>query len=293
MNRMYLSNTEKAETRRIIREKTGYLIKSTSILNQVFRRSSFAAETGQNSNEIFEFIGDQVLSFFVVKIISKRCGSFGVTDDYTFRIRENRFTLIKQSLVNNEALATIIEEWDIARYMFFGKSDINNGVTEEQKGKADLFEAILGAIAVESNWDSDVLETAVLKALNIDETVKTMIEEDAKTRIFDINNAVTVLKEMAEKGECTMPVYKLTGPDDIDYDNDGNPKWLCTCKTINEKTELTKLVEANSKKAAKKAASYLILCELFGVQNEHGPNGSTVWKYKEKEGKLLPDCDIW
>ena len=69
IRRMYLNGKEKLETRRIIQGKTGYIIKSTSILNQIFRRSSFAAETGQNSNEIFEFIGDQVLSFYVVKIV--------------------------------------------------------------------------------------------------------------------------------------------------------------------------------------------------------------------------------
>ena len=99
IRRMYLDGTEKLEARRIIKEKTGYVIRSTSILNQVFRRSSFAAETGQNSNEIFEFQGDQVLSFYVTRIISKRCGSLSLTDDYTFRIRENRFTQIIQTLV--------------------------------------------------------------------------------------------------------------------------------------------------------------------------------------------------
>ena len=63
IRRMYLNGKEKLEARRIIQEKTGYIFKSTSILNQIFRRSSFSSETGQNSNEIFEFIGDQVLSY--------------------------------------------------------------------------------------------------------------------------------------------------------------------------------------------------------------------------------------
>ena len=105
IRRMYLKGNEKLEVRRIIKEKTGYTFKSTNVLNQVFRRSSLAAETGENSNEIFEFIGDQVLSYYIVKIVSKRCGSLSLTDDYTFRIRENRFTQIKQALVNNETLA--------------------------------------------------------------------------------------------------------------------------------------------------------------------------------------------
>ena len=88
--RMYLSSNEKIEIRRIMRSEAGYTIKGSIVLNQVFRRSSLAAETGERSNEIFEFIGDEVLSFYVTKIVSMRCGAISITDDYTFRIRENK-----------------------------------------------------------------------------------------------------------------------------------------------------------------------------------------------------------
>jgi ribonuclease-3 len=136
IRRMYLKGNEKLEVRRIIKEKTGYTFKSTNVLNQVFRRSSLAAETGENSNEIFEFIGDQVLSYYIVKIVSKRCGSLSLTDDYTFRIRENRFTQIKQALVNNETLAKIIDEWDISKYLLLGRSDIKNAVANDKNIKS-------------------------------------------------------------------------------------------------------------------------------------------------------------
>ncbi len=288
IKRMYLNELEKSESRRIIKENTGYTIKSSIILNQVFRRSSFAAETGQNSNEIFEFIGDQVLSFYVVKIISKRCGSLSLTDDYTFRIREKRFTQIKQALVNNETLAKIIDEWDIAKYLLLGSSDIKNEVDKVLKVKADLFEAIIGAIAIECEWDSEILEKAISKALDIDKKITTMIESDIMVRCFDIDNAVTTLKEMAENGQCTMPKYEFVGPNYIGYDSDGNPRWGCTSHIINDKTAITRQVLSASKKDAKKATAYLMLCEHLGVQNKYGPNDCFVsWIYKN--GKLLPD----
>lgn len=286
--RMYLNGKEKSEVRRIIQEKTGYVIESNAILNQIFRRSSFASETGENSNEIFEFIGDQVLGFYVVKIVSKRCGSLGLTDDYTFRIRENKFTLIKQALVNNETLAEIIDVWDISKYLLLGRSDIKNEVVKETKIRADLLEAVIGAIAVESNWNSEILETAVAKVLNIDEAIKKMVESDAKASCIDIENAINSLKEMAEHGRCTMPIYEFAGPDDIGYDSDGNPKWACSCKIINDRIGITKLVYASSKKEAKKAAAYLVLCEHLGMQNKYGSNDWFIfWNYKN--GKLMPD----
>ncbi len=286
--RMSLNGKEKTEVRSIIHEKTGYIIKSPSVLNQIFRRSSLAAETGQNSNEIFEFIGDQVLSYYVVKAVSKRCGALSLTDAYTFRINENRFTQIKRAFVNNNTLAEIIDEWDIAKYLLLGQSDIRNEVAKETKVKADLFEAVIGAIAVASDWNSEILETAVSKALNIEGKLKAMLDSAARVWRFNIDNAITTLKELAEKGKCTMPQYKFFGPDSLGYDVDGNPKWSCTCTIINAKIGLIKQVDAASKKDAKKAAAYLLLCEHFGAQNQYGPNDwSPYWEYKN--GKLFPN----
>ncbi len=288
INRTHLNTEEKIEARRIIKERTGYEVKSTSILNQIFRRSSMAAEFGGSSNEIFEFIGDQVLSYYVVKVVSNKCGSLSLTGGYTFRICENSFTRIKQLLVNNETLAKIIDDWDLAKYLLVSKSDIKNEVIKEQKVKADLLESIIGAIAVESEWDGEILETAVSMALNINENIERLIESDIKVRYFNIDNAVTTLKEIAESGRCTMPHYEFTGPEAVGYDDEGNPKWYCRCTVINETTGLRNLVVASSKKDAKKAAAYLILCELLDMQNQYGPNDRcNVWTYKN--GKLIPD----
>lgn len=285
--RMYLSSNEKMEIRRIIRSEAGCTIKGSIVLNQVFRRSSLAAETGERSNEIFEFIGDEVLSFYVTKIVSMRCGAISIMDDYTFRIRENKFTQIKQELVSNDSLAKIIDRWDIAKYLLLGKSDIKNEVQKGTKVKADLLEAIIGAIAVETNWDNEILETAVSKILKIDERIQEIIESESKIMDVDIDNAVTVLKELAERGQCTMPKYDFAGPDTIGYDKDGNPRWHCDCTIINDITGLSKGVYASSKKDAKKAAAYLILCEHLQMQNKYGKNGFyLLWIYKD--GKLFP-----
>ena len=288
MKRTHLSNAEKNEARKIIEERTGHCIKSTCILNQIFRRSSLAAEIGQSSNEIFEFIGDDALSHYVVKAVAKRCGGINLAlGDYTFKIRESNFTQIKQELVNNRSLAKIIDEWDIAKYLLVSESDIKNNVINEEKAKADLFESIIGAIAVESEWDPTILETAISRALDIDAKITEMIENDGKSIFFDMDTAITVLKETAEKGKCTMPVYSIAGPDALGYDKNGNPIWICTCSIIGN-TGITKLVIASSKKGAKKAAAYLVLCDYFDAQNKYGPNDwFGTWQYKD--GRLIPD----
>ena len=283
MRKEQLSSPDRFAANTIIAEKTGYAIRSRHILNQIFRRSSLAAEIGKGSNEIFEFIGDQVFSFYVVKLVSARCGALG-PNGYAFRIRENHFTQIKQALLNNESFAKIIDQWDIAKYLLVNKSDIRNNVANETKVKADLLEAVIGAIAIESNWDPEILETAVSKVLNLDEAIRTMIEQDPKTKIFDLDTAVSTLKELAERGPCPVPKYK----DYLIYDPNGNPIWTCSCTMLSDDVYANYIVHATSKKAAKRAAAYLVLCEYFGVQNKYGPNKPFCLDWTYKDGSLLP-----
>ena len=236
---------------------------------------------------MFEFLGDQVLGYYVVKIISERCVSMNIESDYSFRIRENHFTSLKQELLSNEALAKIIDEWGIAKYLIVGRSDERNQVNQQTKVKADLFEAIIGAIAVESKWDSTVLETAVRKSLNLDNRLQNIIQNDYNSITINIDNAVTVLKELAEKEQCSMPKYELDDKNLI-YDKDGNPIWHCSSYIINEETSIFRGVYASSKKDAKKAVAYLMLCEHFQIQNQYGVNDFyPIWVYKD--GKLMPE----
>lgn len=278
---------ELRELKNTIYEKTGFYIRSNCLLMQIFTRSSFSAEQGGESNEILEFLGDQVLSYFVVKIIAERCGAHNSDNEYQFRIRENGFTSLKQELISNETLAKIMDDWGLAQYLIVGKSDYTNAVDQQTKVKADLFEAILGAIALASKWDSEVLENAVSKMLSMDERMQAIVETDYRPVSFDLDTAVNTLKELAEHNGCTPPEYRIEGPDDLGYDKDGNPKWICTCSIINDKTGITRQVDASSKKTAKKAAAYLVLCEHFGLQNQYGVNSFCgIWHYKDN--KLIP-----
>ena len=277
---------ERKKLKEIICEKTGYYIRSNCLLNQAFTRSSYAIEQGGEDNEVLEFIGDQVLNYYVVKVIAEHYGAFNNECEYKFRIRENRFTAIKQEFISNENLAKIIDEWGLIDYLIVGKSDYLNEVDKQEKVKADLFEALLGAIAVESKWDSNILEKAVSRMISIDEKINFMIETDCRPVQFDIENAVNTLKELAEHGGCMIPVYEYGAPEQLGYDKDGNPKWSCTCTIINE--GIRRQVWSSSKKSAKKAAAYLVLCEHFGLQNQYGSNSIRhIWEYKC--GKLVPE----
>lgn len=283
----YFTSEERLELRTVIKEKTGYFIVSNNALSQAFRRRSFCAENGGKSNEVFEFMGDTISGYYVVKAITKRCIAMNVEGDYSFRIRENHFTSLKQELTSNEIFASIIDEWGIAEYLIVSTSDETNQVNQQIKIKADLFEAIIGAIAIDSDWNDAVLENVIVKALNIDERINSLVQEDYFSKQINIDNAVSKLKEEAEKEFCSMPTYEFGEPKDLGYDENGNPKWSCICGIINDITGISRLVFASSKKDAKKAAAYLVLCEHFEIQNQYGVNKKCpIWVYKN--GELIP-----
>lgn len=285
--RVFFTDQDKLHLSRLIKEKTGYFIKSNYVLSQAFRRRSFCVEQCGKSNEMFEFIGDQVLSYYVVKLIAQRCSSLNIEGDYSFRVRENQVTSIRQELVCNETLAKIIDEWGVAEYLIVGKSDEQNRVDLQTKVKADLFESIIGAIALDSEWDPNVLETVVSKALKFEEQIDSMIRTDSLSASIDIDNAVNKLKELAEKEICSQPKYDIAGSEHLGYNKNGNPIWNCECSIVNDKTRIHRSVWASSKNDAKKAAAYLVLCEHFQIPNRHGENSILpMWTYKD--GKLMP-----
>ena len=143
-------------------------------------------------------------------------------------------------------------------------------------------------------WEIGVPHYVVLDANNkpvrysIDEKLNSIITTEYRPPQFDIENAVNTLKELAEHGRCSMPKYEYGTPEHLGYDEDGNQRWCCTCSVISEKTGITRQVWSTSKKATKKAAAYLVLCDLFELQNQYGVNGKyTIWQLKD--GKLMPE----
>lgn len=274
---------EKMYIRKVLFDKLGF--RPTGWV-QAFTRKSYAVQWGGRDNEELEYIGDSVLNYYVVKILTDRFGGYDIDHDFRYHLTFHKIDQIKKQLVSNENLARIIDKWDFAQFLIVGKSDIQNKVDEQVKVKADLFEAILGAVAVQKKFDQDIIEKAVYNMLSMEDVINSIITMEHRIIDFDIDNAVTKLKECAEHGELSMPRYRFAGPEIFQYDKDGNPIWACRCNV--DSLGMLLNVYANSKKDAKKAAAYLMLIQHYGCSNEYGPSRRSLnWSYKD--GKLIPD----
>ena len=260
-----------------VQRKIDYSFDNIDLLLQAFTRSSYSAQFGGENNEVLEFIGDKVLDMYVTKIIADEFGFMKSQskyydekedkDEYCIVAHHNEgdFTELRKTIVNNKTLAKRIDKLGFAKYLYLGNSDLDNNVVNQEKVKADLFEAILGAIAIDCDWNPDDLQNSVDVMLNIDEFLDEVDTEEERPAKFQEDNAINTLKEMAEHGRCSIPEYDPS--DEMVELNDGRMMWKCTCYVRSWRIEKT--AYATSKRLAKKYAAYLVLCDYFNLEDEY------------------------
>ena len=262
-----------------VQDKIDYWFDNLDLLFQAFTRSSYSAEHGGENNEMLEFVGDRVLDYYVTKIMVERYGytksqlnyyNENEADQFCIRAHRNEqnFTDLKQEMVSNKTLAKRIDRLGFKSMMYLGKSDIDNKVWNQDKVKADLFEAILGAIAIDCEWDEESLENSVAVMLQIDDFLADVDDGEERPEGCSLENAINTLKELAEHGKCSIPQYYQ--PNEQVHDDEGTPKWECTCYIASWQIEKTAI--ASSKKEAKRYAAYLVLCEHYDLPNEYEPD---------------------
>lgn len=183
---------------KFIQNQIGYEFSNTDLLQQAFIRRSYSNENGGQNNEVLEFIGDKVLDLIVVKLLSSKFGSITSEEEwkeYSCQYTEGKLTEIKKKLVRKENLAYRIRMLDLEQFLIMGQSDCNKNLQNEGSVQEDLFEAILGAIAIDSGWDMQAMQDAVEIMLNPEEE----LEGDC--------NYVEMIQELTLKDSNTIPLY--------------------------------------------------------------------------------------
>jgi ribonuclease-3 len=176
-----------------------YKFKNEALLKQAFTRRSYTEENGGENNEVLEFIGDKALDIAVVRYLVRKYGNAPTKDDlnkmrwtgekydyeFSSSLDEGELTIVKQRLVQKDTLARRIDELSIADYLIMGKGDVLNNREQDKSVKEDLFEAIIGAVAIDSNWDFEIIQDVVEVMLNPDSILATDAEIDYVRLIYE------------------------------------------------------------------------------------------------------------
>jgi len=120
----------------------GYTFRDAALLTRALTHSSHAHErsAGVGDNEQLEFLGDAVLGFLI--------------SDFLFRahpaLTEGQLSKLKGFFVSSANLVKYAERVHLGAYLQLGKGEEKTGGRSKQALLVDAFEAVLGAIYLDS-----------------------------------------------------------------------------------------------------------------------------------------------
>ena len=201
-----------------------YRFKNADLLEQAFIRRSYSEENGGGDNEVLEFIGDKVLDLMVVKFLSDKYGYYAREEEeytegsytlngeatadsdddepnyYYNKYDEGRLTEFKAQLVQKKTLADRIDYLGFAEFLVMNRSDEAAEVNNRASVKEDLFEAIIGAVVLDCNWDMKVVEHVVEYMLEPE------VEIDNDEGVL---NYIGALQDWSLSKEGELPLYHV------------------------------------------------------------------------------------
>jgi ribonuclease-3 len=130
----------------LLEKKINYFFKNQSLLENAFIHRSYLNEHKSfslTSNERLEFLGDSVLSLITSVYLFKNYPS----------LKEGDYTEIKSAIVKTESLAQSAKFLGLDQYLFLSKGEEKMGGRENKNILADCFEALIGAIFLDGNFE--------------------------------------------------------------------------------------------------------------------------------------------
>ena len=152
-----------------IRGIIGYEFVNENLLRQAFTRRAFAVQYGLSGcSEELEFLGDSVMNTVVIREIVRQLMDTDIDrPDAPFRARrsgydEGTLSKIRSHFICKEYLAARAAELGLDQYILYG-----SGEEPTESSREDMMEALIGAVAVDSGWNWEALESVVDKLLCI------------------------------------------------------------------------------------------------------------------------------
>ncbi len=206
-------------------KKLGYSFKNEELLKEALTHKSYKSPV---NNERLEFLGDAVLDLIVGEYLFKKFP----------KAHEGELSKLRASLVNEEGFAKLANRLGIGNYIYISQAEENNEGRTKPSLLSNAFEAVMGAIYLESG-----LEKVRKLVLELLESVYPKIDMDSLFKDYK-----TTLQELTQARFGVTPTYKLLhsmGPD--------HKKEFEVAVTLHDKTIAT--AKGRSKKAAQQEAA--------------------------------------
>lgn len=170
-----------------LQKSLNYLFKDESLLTHALTHRS---KQKTKNNERLEFLGDSILSLIISTQIFERHP----------KMREGELSRLRAALVKGETIAKIAHELKLGEHVELGVGELKSGGHQRESILAGAFEAVIGAIYLDSDFNT--VKTCVLTWYG------DLIDKiNAQT---DIKDAKTTLQEWMQARQLSLPKYTCT-----------------------------------------------------------------------------------
>lgn len=161
------------------------------MINALTRRSYWHEnrDTCLEHNERLEFLGDAVLGLVIADILYRE-----FPDDEEGELQKKR-----ASLVNRAALAQLMRQLQIARFIRMGRGDELSGCRDRDSILSDTLEALIAAVYLDGGFD----EAAIMIAKHFYPLIEKCSTRDG------LEDCKSILQEKAQAELGTTPTYEV------------------------------------------------------------------------------------
>ena len=181
-----------------LEERIGHKFRNSLLLAEALTHPSLGHETQRHhfDNQRLEFLGDAVLQLIITEHL------------YTMfpREAEGRLTKLRSRLVSREALRGHALKLELGQFLMMGRGEEACGGRERTSTLADAFEALLGAIYLDTNLDTARRFVLTLAAPDLAQLQSEPVDINPKGHLQELLQAISP----------RSPVYELlseSGPE--------------------------------------------------------------------------------
>ena len=178
-----------------------YEFKDPDLLELALTHKSYANEMtlmDVYGNERLEFMGDAVLGSVISHIMMERYAEFS----------EGDLSKMRAAVVNKHALASILKNLGISKYIFLGKGEEECNGREKVSILANVYEALIASVYYDGGYDS----AFKMIQLHFEKILKTVEKDGGYSPDYKSR-----LQEYCQQNLQTLPKYIIQSEDGPDH----------------------------------------------------------------------------
>ena len=185
-----------------LEERIGHKFRNSLLLAEALTHPSLGHETQRHhfDNQRLEFLGDAVLQLIITEHL------------YVMfpREAEGRLTKLRSRLVSREALRGHALKLDLGQFLMMGRGEEACGGRERTSTLADAFEALLGAIYLDTNLDTARRFLLTLAAPDLAQLQSEPIDINPKGHLQEVLQAISPRSPIYELISESGPEHEKT-----------------------------------------------------------------------------------